>query len=128
MGAYTKGPGKGEESVKKVFKTGSVYEDTFFQKDVKAVVEDTEALESIEASDRFSTDSLKRALAVLGLDGQPSDREIKKAYRLKALKCHPDKLPVHLRRWGAEKMKELNWAYDVLTGKKETHSSPCSYR
>ena len=40
MGAYTKVPGKGEESVKKVFKTGSVYEDTFFQKDVKAVVED----------------------------------------------------------------------------------------
>ena len=87
MGAYTKGPGKGEESVKKALKTGSVYKDTFFQKDVKAVVEDTEALESTEASDRFSTDSLKRALAVLGLDGQPSDRGLKKAYRLKALNC-----------------------------------------
>ena len=46
MGTYTKGPGKGEESVKKALKTGSVYEDTFFEKDVKAVVEDSRMVQA----------------------------------------------------------------------------------
>lgn len=36
-GHYLKGPRKDEESVVKVFKTGSVFEDKFFEKDILAV-------------------------------------------------------------------------------------------
>jgi len=82
-----------------------------------------EALEGTEASDRFSQDSHKRALAVLGLHGHPSDQEIKKAFRMKALECHPDKLLSQSRAWGESQMKELNWAYGVLTGRQKPSST-----
>ena len=38
-GTYTKGPRKGQACVDKVFKTGSVYADTFFTEDIKATQE-----------------------------------------------------------------------------------------
>mmetsp|Transcript_23926 Transcript_23926/g.59633 ORF Transcript_23926/g.59633 Transcript_23926/m.59633 type:complete len:299 (+) Transcript_23926:64-960(+) len=38
-GVYLKGPRKDQPCVKKVFKTGSVYENTFFQEDIKAIAE-----------------------------------------------------------------------------------------
>jgi len=38
-GVYSKGPRKNQHCVSKYFKTGSVYEDTFFEEDVRAVSE-----------------------------------------------------------------------------------------
>jgi len=51
---------------------------------------------------------------VLGVNVGASQDEIKKAYRKKAMEHHPD-------RGGSEqKFKEVNEAYEVLSGKKHT--------
>lgn len=49
------------------------------------------------------------AANVLGLSGNVTQADIKKAYRAAALKYHPDKNPA-----GAEMMKIINAAFDVL--------------
>ncbi|EKE19203.1 MAG: hypothetical protein ACD_9C00095G0005, partial [uncultured bacterium] len=49
---------------------------------------------------------------VLGVDKNSSDDEIKKAYRKLAHKFHPDK-----SGGDAEKFKEINAAYQVLSDK-----------
>jgi curved DNA-binding protein CbpA len=49
------------------------------------------------------------AASILGLSGTVSVSDIKKAYRVAALKYHPDKNPA-----GAEMMKIINAAFDVL--------------
>ena len=74
-----------------------------------------EVLEGTEADARFSKDDEKRALAILKLEGNPSVREIKKAYRLRDV--HPDKQEPHLKVWGEKEMQEVNWAYGVLSRK-----------
>ncbi len=50
---------------------------------------------------------------VLGLKKGASDEEIKKAYRTLAKKYHPDLNPGNIA--AAEKMNEINAAYDILT-------------
>lgn len=74
-------------------------------------------VEPCDSSNRFDEDEVKRALAILGLSGSPSDIEIKAAYRVKAFKCHLDKLPNHLKTWGTEEMIKVNKAYEVLMKK-----------
>lgn len=50
------------------------------------------------------------ALGLLGLSGYPSEDDIKKAYRAKALENHPD------RGGNPDLMVKINVAKDVLTG------------
>ncbi|XP_020651391.1 dnaJ homolog subfamily C member 17 isoform X2 [Pogona vitticeps] len=51
--------------------------------------------------------------ALLGVGEKASDKEIKKAYRQKALTCHPDKNPDHPK--AAELFHQLSQALAVLT-------------
>ncbi|XP_040267610.1 dnaJ homolog subfamily C member 17 isoform X1 [Bufo bufo] len=50
---------------------------------------------------------------LLGIDAEASEKEIKKAYRQKALTCHPDKNPDNPR--AAELFHQLSQALEVLT-------------
>ncbi|KFO32943.1 DnaJ like protein subfamily C member 17 [Fukomys damarensis] len=51
--------------------------------------------------------------ALLGIEEQAADKEVKKAYRQKALSCHPDKNPDNPR--AAELFHQLSQALEVLT-------------
>ena len=52
---------------------------------------------------------------ILGIKRNANDREIKKAYRKKALKHHPDKVPEEQREAAKEKFIKIAEAYDVLS-------------
>ena len=55
---------------------------------------------------------------VLGVKPGDDQETIKKAYRELAKKYHPDKYRnTNQYEWAMEKMKEINAAYDMLTGK-----------
>lgn len=83
------------------------------------------SIEQAEANERFSPEDRKRAvLALLELTGSPTEVDIRRAFQKKALTLHPDKLPAHLRSWGEEQMKRLNWAYNVLTKKQPARPAP----
>ena len=56
----------------------------------------------------------KNYYEILGVSANASDEEIKKAFRKLALKYHPD------RGGNAEKFKEINEAYAILTGKEQS--------
>lgn len=51
--------------------------------------------------------------ALLGIEGAATEKEVKKAYRLKALTCHPDKNPDNPK--AAELFHQLSQALEVLT-------------
>ena len=53
---------------------------------------------------------------VLGVDKSATEDQIKKAYRQQAKKYHPDLNPGD--KAAEEKFKEVNEAYEMLTGKK----------
>ena len=62
--------------------------------------------------------------SVLGVSPSASDDEIKKAYRELARKYHPDNYHDNpLADLAAEKMKEINEAYDTITKGREAGSS-----
>ncbi len=52
--------------------------------------------------------------SILNVTKDASSSDIKKAYRVKIIKTHPDKLPPNKREWGTEETKILNEAYTVL--------------
>lgn len=56
---------------------------------------------------------MKDYYAVLGLDRNASDEDIKKAYRQSALKYHPDRNPSDAS--AAQKFNEVNEAYEALS-------------
>ncbi|WP_410542013.1 DnaJ domain-containing protein [Wolbachia endosymbiont (group A) of Myopa testacea] len=64
----------------------------------------------------------KEALKILGFSpsDNPSEYEIRKAYRKLALEYHPNKhssASENVQKYNEEKFKELGAAYDLLTGK-----------
>ncbi len=64
---------------------------------------------------------LNDAAQILGLSGEVTPEEVKRAYRQAALKFHPDRNPA-----GTEMMKIINAAYDLLkdyAGEIETEES-----
>lgn len=56
---------------------------------------------------------------VLGIDPDSSEIEVKKAYRMLALKYHPDRCPKELRHSYEEKFKEITAAYKKITENKD---------
>ncbi|CAG10690.1 unnamed protein product, partial [Tetraodon nigroviridis] len=64
---------------------------------------------SVKAKDILQMD----LYGLLGIESTATTKEIKKAYRLKALKCHPDKNPDNPK--AAELFHQLSQALEVLT-------------
>jgi curved DNA-binding protein CbpA len=60
---------------------------------------------------------MKNYYEVLGLSDDADEKQIKKAYRKLALKYHPDR---NKDADAAEKFREINEAYAVLTGKEKS--------
>ncbi len=61
---------------------------------------------------------------VLGVDRNASDEEVKKAYLALARKYHPDKYTdTDLAELAAEKMKEVNAAYDAIQQERANRSA-----
>ena len=54
-----------------------------------------EYLEATEASERYSKDLLQKARAVLRVEADADEGALKKAYRMRALEVHPDKVAEH---------------------------------
>ncbi|MEE1260983.1 MAG: DnaJ domain-containing protein [Paludibacteraceae bacterium] len=59
----------------------------------------------------------KNAYAILGVESNATDEEIKKAYRAMAIKCHPDNasnLGDEAIRQATESMKQINMAWETV--------------
>lgn len=56
---------------------------------------------------------------ILGVNKSASQVEIKKAYRQKALKWHPDKHKENNKKQAEEKFKKINQAYEILSDQKK---------
>lgn len=63
---------------------------------------------------------MKNYYAILGLQADASDEQIKKAYRKKAAEWHPDK---NQNPEAKEKFQEINEAYQALTNKDKQQTS-----
>ena len=66
---------------------------------------------------RSESISVSEAYDILGVEGNASDAEIKKAYRVLAMMYHPDKvssLGDEAVRQATESMKQINAAWDVV--------------
>ncbi len=71
---------------------------------------------------------MKDPYAVLGVSKDADDEEIKNAYRALAKKYHPDKyIDNPLSDLAAEKMKEINEAYDKIINMRKKGSSGRNY-
>jgi len=57
------------------------------------------------------------AYALLGVSPASSEKEIKAAFRAKALKYHPDTVSADARATAHKKFQSITQAYDMLTGK-----------
>jgi len=87
------------------------------------------ALEESEASERFSADEVRRALALLGLSCMPSQAsELRRAFRKRAVECHPDKQPEHRRAWATQEMQLINKAYSLLLARIEGRGAEAAPR
>lgn len=60
------------------------------------------------------SEEYQRSLSILGLSGEPTNEEIKKAFRIMVLRYHPDRNPNDPR--ATESTKEIINAYEKLTG------------
>ncbi len=61
--------------------------------------------------------SVSEAYAILGVESNATDEEIKKAYRAMAIKCHPDNaanLGDEAIRQATESMKQINMAWETV--------------
>jgi curved DNA-binding protein CbpA len=68
--------------------------------------------------DRLEALQLQQPHERLGVAPDANPDEVKRAYRLKVLAYHPDRLDPFLRAHGEEVMKLLNQAYRALLGEK----------
>ena len=78
---------------------------------------DRENSKSNSNRSRSGSISVSEAYDILGVEGNASDAEIKKAYRVLAMMYHPDKfasLGDEAIRQATESMKQINAAWDVL--------------
>ena len=78
---------------------------------------DRENSKSNSNRSRSGSISVSEAYDILGVEGNASDAEIKKAYRVLAMMYHPDKfasLGDEAVRQATESMKQINAAWDVL--------------
>ncbi len=67
---------------------------------------------------------MKNPYEVLGINEGASDEEIKKAYREQVKKYHPDQYQDNpLSKLAEDKLREVNEAYDYLTGKGQSAKS-----
>ena len=65
---------------------------------------------------------MKDPYAVLGIDRNASDEEVKNAYRELARKYHPDRYSDNpLSDLAQEKMQEINQAYDEIMNSRRRH-------
>lgn len=55
---------------------------------------------------------------ILGLDKNASSKDIRKSWKKLQKEFHPDRLPKEKKEWGANKIKEINEAYTVLSDPK----------
>lgn len=73
-------------------------------------------------------ESLKNPYDILGVSPRATDEEVKKAYRKLAKKYHPDRYADSpLAEEAAEKMKEINGAYDKIQELRKNGSTNKSY-
>ena len=73
--------------------------------------------EENKESHKFSSVSVNNAYDILGVAGDASDAEVKKAYRVLAMMYHPDKfssLGDEAVRQATESMKQINQAWNVV--------------
>ncbi|MDD5995811.1 MAG: TerB family tellurite resistance protein [Bacteroidales bacterium] len=73
--------------------------------------------DSSDKSKRVSHLSITDAYDILGVEGDASDEEVKKAYHVLAMMYHPDKfasLGDEAIRQATESMKQINMAWDVV--------------
>lgn len=71
----------------------------------------------------FSTGNKSTKLYdILGISSTANDAEIKKAYRKKAMKYHPDKSTSQNKESNEEKFKSLSHAYDILKDKEKRNT------
>jgi DnaJ like chaperone protein len=66
---------------------------------------------------------LQKAYELLGISGQPSAIEVKKAYRKKMSECHPDKLmakglPREVIKIATERTQQIKQAYEYILAKR----------
>lgn len=88
-----------------------------------AVVPAGRFLEATDADDRYSADQRAAAAALLGVAPNATKEEVRKAFRMKAFKVHPDKQPEANKRWAHEEMARLNKAYTLLCQPRRVRSS-----
>ena len=56
-------------------------------------------------------------MAVLGFENWgklATETQLRKAFRLRARSCHPDKVAAHLEAWATTEMQRINEAHRVL--------------
>ena len=71
---------------------------------------------------------MKNPYQVLGISPEATDEEVKQAYRALARKYHPDKyINNPLADLAAEKMREINEAYDFLMKNKNNQGGNYGY-
>ena len=78
---------------------------------------DRENSKSNSNRSRSGSISVSEAYDILGVEGDASDEEVKKAYRILAMMYHPDKvssLGDEAIRQATESMKQINAAWDVV--------------
>jgi len=63
---------------------------------------------------------MKNYHAILGVDRQATDEEIKKQYRRLAMQYHPDR---NKEPYAEEKFKEITEAYEILSSKEKQHET-----